>query len=307
MVFAMKQRIIAILLLLSVLCCAAALGEENDPTAARSDVEAAVRELLKEPWLPSDAVFNCEPVGGLWRLGLTRGNEALAEMYVDGDREAFVACYLTAGYAMPGLSDLTADRLKAAPEDLEEGGALVDEAEAIFTRLRGGELESMEAARCEYRISGDDWLYGLEKPGEQLSAVLILRVPEEDDASPQMLAYVDLHHNRDVRYPGCLSIDEALRAAVEACGQQYGRDTAEQLQMENAVMVVGCGESYSMAYEETGDAPETPFWTVSLLDMRAQPDTPDYDGSIELYRYHILLSPFSGEVLEIWTEDFGWG
>ena len=39
----------------------------------------------------------------------------------------------------------------------------------------------------------------------------------------------------------------------------------------------------------------------------AQPDSLSYDESVELYRYHILLNPFNGEILEVWTEDFGWG
>ncbi len=306
MVDYMKLRIIAMLLLLSLMFVVAAPGEEKDLPANREDVETAVRELLKEPWFPSDALFNCAPVGGLWRAGLTRGNEALGELFVDGDLEELVACYRMAGYALPDLTELMKNRQKASREDLEEGGVYRDEAEAIFIRLRGRALEPNESVCCEYRVSGREWLFGLEYPGEELGAVLILRVAEED-APLQMLAYVDMHHNRDVRYPGCLSIDEAVTAAMTACEKAYGRETAACLQMENAAMVVGNAESYSMAYEETGIAPQAPFWTIALLDMRAQPDSLSYDEDVEYFRYHILVNPFDGEILEIWTEDFGWG
>ena len=303
----MKTRLMAILMILSLLCCAAALGEESGLLATRENVEAAVRELLSEPWLPQDAAFNCTPQDGVWRVGLTRGNEALAEMYVDGDWEAFIAGYLTAGYVMPGLSELMKGREQASPDELEEGGVYRDEAEAVFTRLRGSTLESMETVRCEFRLSDQEWVFGLERPGEELCAVLILRQPEDENGPLRMMAYVDMCHNWNIRYPGCISIDEAADAAVKACGMAYDQDAAQYLQMENAVMIVGDAAFYSMAYDETGTAPEVPFWMVVLLDMRAQPDSLTYDESVGIYRYHILVNPFDGEIMEIWTEDFGWG
>lgn len=307
MVNPMKYRIIATLLLLSMMLCSTALGAEKGMAATSQDAEATVRDLLKEPWLPSDVTFNCEAVDGFWRSGLSRGNEAVGELFVDGNRAQSFVYIRMADCELPELKELVKGRQRATREDLETGAAYRDEAKAIFLRLRGTDPEPNETVACEYRISVNEWLFGLEYPGEQLGAVLILRAPEDKSGPLQLRAYVDMHRNRSARYPGCQSIDQIVAASLAACEKDFGRETAAQLQLENAVMVVGNAVSYSMAYGETGIAPQVPFWTVSLLDMRAQPDSPDYDEQVELYRYHILVNPFDGEILEIWTEDFGWG
>ena len=302
----MKQRILAFLMILCVMAWAAA--GQAEPAAEHEPVEAIVRGLLNETWLADGAAFACEPGDGLWHVHLTRDGAAAGEMALDGDWEDFVALYQADGYSMPDLKDLTSGRAAAAPEDRAAGDARLKEAETIFARLRGGELLEQEFVRTEYRLSGQDWVYGLEMIGEQMNAVLILRVPEEGaDGGVQLMAYVDLDHNWDVRYTGCLSIGEAYELALKAVAPHFEGDAAEYLQMENASMVLGQAENYSMDFEQTGIAPEVPFWTVSLLDMRAWPESTGYDEAVEIYRYHVLLNPFNGDVLETWTEDFGWG
>jgi hypothetical protein len=115
-------------------------------------------------------------------------------------------------------------------------------------------------------------------------AILIARTSENPNETPELMAYVDMDFNWDVRYDGYISLGEAYEMAYTVC-----RDKWSSLPEEHIVM----GESWFILFdtfgcydENEGDIPEgfiEPLWVIEIQDQRADPTLECYDPSLSFF------------------------
>ena len=129
---------------------------------------------------------------------------------------------------------------------------------------------------------------------------MIARTSENPNETPELMAYVDMDFNWDVRYDGYISLGEAYEMAYKVC-----RDKWSNLPEEHIVM----GESWFILFDTFGsydeneeDIPEgfvEPLWVIEIQDQRADPTLECYDPSLSFFTYPVLIDPSNGDVVEI--------
>ena len=171
-------------------------------------------------------------------------------------------------------------------------------AEEVFSTFRGS-LDSDYPVNCIAQMADNCILISFGEVSEAI-AVLIARTSENPNETPELMAYVDMDFNWDVRYDGYISLGEAYEMAYTVC-----RDKWSSLPEEHIVM----GESWFILFdtfgcydENEGDIPEgfiEPLWVIEIQDQRADPMLECYDPSLSFFTYPVLIDPSNGDVVEI--------
>lgn len=284
-------------LLLAAILLTAVVGFANAEFngGVPEEIQQSARKFFEEPWMPQGMTLVCARGEDLWRIEAydSEGAEPDAVLELDAEYAEFAVTFHRAGTTLPPLR-IDPDTL---PGQETTGWARRGAATLLFKRLRADVESAAAEARCLQDLGDECWLYGLEAYGE-LDAVLVLRISERENGIPQLMAYADLDFNWAGRYDGCISIGEAIDAAQAAVAVRYDPEgalaLADHLTIEDIALIVWDAESVS----EQETPPEAPFWIVTMLDQRADPQEQRYDSSLEFYRYHVLVDPQTGEVLE---------
>ena len=215
-------------------------------------------------------------------------------MQIDGDNEDLVVYYRKAAYELPVLNHIGEQIIPK--NGLTETG--IKWAEEVFSTFRGS-LDSNYPVNCIAQMADNCILISFGEVSEAI-AVLIARTSENPNETPELMAYVDMDFNWDVRYDGYISLGEAYEMAYTVC-----RDKWSSLPEEHIVM----GESWFILFdtfgcydENEGDIPEgfiEPLWVIEIQDQRADPTLECYDPSLSFFTYPVLIDPSNGDVVEI--------
>ena len=215
-------------------------------------------------------------------------------MQIDGDNEDIVVYYRKATYELPALNCIGEQII---PKDGLTGTG-IKWAEEVFCTFRGS-LDSNYPVNCIAQMADNCILISFGEVNEAI-AILIARTSENPNETPELMAYVDMDFNWDVRYDGYISLGEAYEMAYTVC-----RDKWSSLPEEHIVM----GESWFILFDTFGsydeneeDIPEgfiEPLWVIEIQDQRADPTLECYDPSLSFFTYPVLIDPSNGDVVEI--------
>ena len=264
--------------------------------ARKENVYETAKQIFAISWMPKDTEISVLDEGyGLWNIQAKDGtNSILAYMQIDGDNEDIVVYYRKATYELPALNCIGEQII---PKDGLTGTG-IKWAEEVFCTFRGS-LDSDYPVNCIAQVADNCILISFGEVSEAI-AILIAKTSENPNETPELMAYVDMDFNWDVRYDGYISLGEAYEMAYTVC-----RDKWSSLPEEHIVM----GESWFILFdtfgcydENEGDIPEgfiEPLWVIEIQDQRADPTLECYDPSLSFFTYPVLIDPSNGDVVEI--------
>ena len=264
--------------------------------ARKNAAYETAEQIFAISWMPKDTEISVLDEGiGLWNIqAKDRTDNILAYMQIDGDNEDLVVYYRKAAYELPVLNHIGEQIIPK--NGLTETG--IKWAEEVFSTFRGS-LDSNYPVNCIAQMPDNCILISFGEVNEAI-AILIARTSENPNETPELMAYVDMAFNWDVRYDGYISLGEAYEMAYTVC-----RDKWSNLPEEHIVM----GESWFILFdtfgyydEDEGDIPEgfiEPLWVIEIQDQRADPTLECYDPSLSFFTYPVLIDPSNGDVVEI--------
>jgi len=286
----------ALIMLLSVSIVFAEKDAPDSRIARKNAVYETAEQIFTISWMPKDTEISVLDEGiGLWNIqAKDRTDNILAYMQIDGDNEDLVVYYRKAAYELPVLNHIGEQIIPK--NGLTETG--IKWAEEVFRTFRGS-LDSNYPVNCIAQMPDNCILISFGEVSEAI-AILIARTSENPNETPELMAYVDMDFNWDVRYDGYISLGEAYEMAYTVC-----RDKWSSLPEEHIVM----GESWFILFdtfgcydENEGDIPEgfiEPLWVIEIQDQRADPTLECYDPSLSFFTYPVLIDPSNGDVVEI--------
>ena len=290
------MRKLFVLLLAMMLLLSAADAEENESEsysylATEDGVMKTASQAFASPWMPRDIKITASTENGLWvvRAQQKDTDEQLAIMQIDCDNEECIVYYRLSSYELPSLNDI---RYEIPFNDSESNTRSGNEwAEEIFRTYRGG-FESSGKVIGTVDLQDQCRLFAIGTQ-DTADAVLIAKIPETQDASPTLLAYVDFSCNWEVCYDGYISLGEAYRIANEACAQRFEKLNPEDpLMLDYSAFILFDSDTH---YEGSSDL-TNPVWLILLVDHRADPSFGSFDPSVEFFRYPVLINPENGEI-----------
>ena len=294
----MKRLLLLLTVLIMLLSVSIVFAEKDAPDsriARKNAVYETAEQIFAISWMPKDTEISVLDDGiGLWNIQAMDGDDNIAYMQIDGDNEDLVVYYRKAVYELPVLNHIGEQII---PKDgLTETG--IKWAEEVFSTFRGS-LDSNYPVNCIAQMADNCILISFGEVNEAI-AILIARTSENPNETPELMAYVDMDFNWDVRYDGYISLGEAYEMAYTVC-----RDKWSSLPEEHIVM----GESWFILFdtfgcydENEGDIPEgfiEPLWVIEIQDQRADPTLECYDPSLSFFTYPVLIDPSNGDVVEI--------
>ena len=294
----MKRLLLLLAALIMILSASVAFAEEDAPdsrVAKKNNVYETAEQIFAISWMPKDTEISVLDDGiGLWNIQAMDGDDNIAYMQIDGDNEDLVVYYRKAVYELPVLNHI-------GEQIIPKNGLTETEikwAEEVFSTFRGS-LDSNYPVNCIAQMADNCILISFGEVNEAI-AILIARTSENPNETPELMAYVDMDFNWDVRYDGYISLGEAYEMAYKVC-----RDKWSNLPEEHIVM----GESWFILFdtfgyydEDEGDIPEgfiEPLWVIEIQDQRADPTLECYDPSLSFFTYPVLIDPSNGDVVEI--------
>ena len=294
----MKRLLLLLAALIMILSASVAFAEEDAPdsrVAKKNNVYETAEQIFAISWMPKDTEISVLDDGiGLWNIQAMDGDDNIAYMQIDGDNEDLVVYYRKAVYELPVLNHIGEQIIPK--NGLTETG--IKWAEEVFSTFRGS-LDSNYPVNCIAQMADNCILISFGEVNEAI-AILIARTSENPNETPELMAYVDMDFNWDVRYDGYISLGEAYEMAYTVC-----RDKWSSLPEEHIVM----GESWFILFdtfgcydENEGDIPEgfiEPLWVIEIQDQRADPTLECYDPSLSFFTYPVLIDPSNGDVVEI--------
>ncbi len=308
------KRLLMFFLVFALLCGNAA-AEKEIPAA----VQEAVLDIMDCDWIPADAVPEIlEKAEGetYYTVRLVDGQtrETVAVMRVDDLETHRILYYRLADYIMPAWLrsdalfgfDLDADEYLAWHElDKRWNGW----AGSVISSFAGVDALHPHLLHCADRDFG---VYTIEDPHGDLTAALIIRLPQADQESPEVAAYADVRTNPSSGYDGCLTGAQAESAGLDALRDRFGDDAADHLQLEDRTMLIF---DYSLFIEDDRDPDEAenaydPLWMLYYTDLRANWDESSYvPGYEDAYAYQVYLDAATGEIIWICEEpeEYGYG
>lgn len=289
------MRKLFVLLLAMMLLLSAADAEENESEpysylATEDDVMKTASQAFASPWMPRDIKITASPENGLWvvRAQQKDTDEQLAIMQIDCDNDECIVYYRLSSYELPSLNHIRYEISNDSKSNTRSGS---EWAEEIFRAYRGG-FESSGKVIGTVDLKDQCRLFAIGTQ-DTADAVLIAKIPETQDASPTLLAYVDFSCNWEVRYDGYISLGEAYRIANEACLQRFEElDPEDSLVLDDSAFVLFDSDTH---YEGSSDL-TNPVWIILLVDQRADPSLELFDPSVEFFRYPVLVNPENGEI-----------
>lgn len=294
----MKRLLLLLAALIMILSASVAFAEEDAPdsrVAKKNNVYETAEQIFAISWMPKDTAISVLDDGiGLWNIQAMDGDDNIAYMQIDGDNEDLVVYYRKAVYELPVLNHIGEQIIPK--NGLTETG--IKWAEEVFHTFRGS-LDSNYPVNCIAQMPDNCILISFGEVSEAI-AILIARTSENPNETPELMAYVDMDFNWDVRYDGYISLGEAYEMAYKVC-----RDKWSNLPEEHIVM----GESWFILFDTFGsydeneeDIPEgfiEPLWVIEIQDQRANPTLECYDPSLSFFTYPVLIDPSNGDVVEI--------
>ena len=244
--------------------------------ARKENVYETAKQIFAISWMPKDTEISVLDEGyGLWNIQAKDGtNSILAYMQIDGDNEDIVVYYRKATYELPALNCIGEQII---PKDGLTGTG-IKWAEEVFCTFRGS-LDSDYPVNCIAQVADNCILISFGEVSEAI-AILIAKTSENPNETPELMAYVDMDFNWDVRYDGYISLGDIVM-----------------------------GESWFILFdtfgyydEDEGDIPEgfiEPLWVIEIQDQRADPTLECYDPSLSFFTYPVLIDPSNGDVVEI--------
>ena len=264
--------------------------------ARKENVYETAKQIFAISWMPKDTEISVLDEGyGLWNIQAKDGiNSILAYMQIDGDNEDIVVYYRKATYELPALNCIGEQII---PKDGLTGTG-IKWAEEVFCTFRGS-LDSDYPVNCIAQVADNCILISFGEVSEAI-AILIAKTSENPNETPELMAYVDMDFNWDVRYDGYISLGEAYEMAYTVC-----RDKWSSLPEEHIVI----GESWFILFDTFGSYDENeenipegfiePLWVIEIRDQRADPTLECYDPSLSFFTYPVLIDPSNGDVVEI--------
>ena len=295
----MKRLLLLLTVLIMLLSVSIVFAEKDAPDsriARKNAVYETAEQIFAISWMPKDTEISVLDEGiGLWNIqAKDRTDNILAYMQIDGDNEDLVVYYRKAAYELPVLNHIGEQIIPK--NGLTETG--IKWAEEVFSTFRGS-LDSNYPVNCIAQMPDNCILISFGEVSEAI-AILIARTSENPNETPELMAYVDMDFNWDVRYDGYISLGEAYEMAYTVC-----RDKWSNLPEEHIVM----GESWFILFDTFGsydeneeDIPEgfvEPLWVIEIQDQRADPTLECYDPSLSFFTYPVLIDPSNGDVVEI--------
>ena len=264
--------------------------------ARKENVYETAKQIFAISWLPKDTEISVLDEGyGLWNIQAKDGtNSILAYMQIDGDNEDLVVYYRKATYELPALNCIGEQII---PKDGLTGTG-IKWAEEVFCTFRGS-LDSDYPVNCIAQVADNCILISFGEVSEAI-AILIAKTSENPNETPELMAYVDMDFNWDVRYDGYISLGEAYEMAYTVCRDKWSSLPEDHIVMGESSFILF--DTFGYYDEDEGDIPEgfvEPLWVIEIQDQRADPTLECYDPSLSFFTYPVLIDPSNGDVVEI--------
>lgn len=264
--------------------------------ARKENVYETAKQIFAISWMPKDTEISVLDEGyGLWNIQAKDGtNSILAYMQIDGDNEDIVVYYRKATYELPALNCIGEQII---PKDGLTGTG-IKWAEEVFCTFRGS-LDSDYPVNCIAQVADNCILISFGEVSEAI-AILIAKTSENPNETPELMAYVDMDFNWDVRYDGYISLGEAYEMAYTVCRDKWSSLPEDHIVMGESSFILF--DTFGYYDEDEGDIPEgfvEPLWVIEIQDQRADPTLECYDPSLSFFTYPVLIDPSNGDVVEI--------
>lgn len=215
----MKRLLLLLAALIMILSVSVAFAEEDAPdsrVAKKNNVYETAEQIFAISWMPKDTEISVLDDGiGLWNIQAMDGDDSIAYMQIDGDNEDLVVYYRKAVYELPVLNHIGEQIIPK--NGLTETG--IKWAEEVFSTFRGS-LDSNYPVNCIAQMADNCILISFGEVNEAI-AIMIARTSENPNETPELMAYVDMDFNWDVRYDGYISLGEAYEMAYTVCRDKW--------------------------------------------------------------------------------------
>ena len=295
----MKRLLLLLTVLIMLLSVSIVFAEKDAPDsriARKNAVYETAEQIFAISWMPKDTEISVLDEGiGLWNIqAKDRTDNILAYMQIDGDNEDLVVYYRKAAYELPVLNHIGEQIIPK--NGLTETG--IKWAEEVFSTFRGS-LDSNYPVNCIAQMADNCILISFGEVNEAI-AILIARTSENPNETPELMAYVDMDFNWDVRYDGYISLGEAYEMAYTVCRDKWSSLPEDHIVMGESSFILF--DTFGCYDEDEGDIPEgfiEPLWVIEIQDQRADPTIECYDPSLSFFTYPVLIDPSNGDVVEI--------
>ena len=295
----MKRLLLLLTVLIMLLSVSIVFAEKDAPDsriARKNAVYETAEQIFAISWMPKDTEISVLDEGiGLWNIqAKDRTDNILAYMQIDGDNEDLVVYYRKAAYELPVLNHIGEQIIPK--NGLTETG--IKWAEEVFSTFRGS-LDSNYPVNCIAQMADNCILISFGEVNEAI-AILIARTSENPNETPELMAYVDMDFNWDVRYDGYISLGEAYEMAYTVCRDKWSSLPEDHIVMGESSFILF--DTFGCYDEDEGDIPEgfiEPLWVIEIQDQRADPTLECYDPSLSFFTYPVLIDPSNGDVVEI--------
>ena len=218
--------------------------------ARKENVYETAKQIFAISWMPKDTEISVLDEGyGLWNIQAKDGtNSILAYMQIDGDNEDIVVYYRKATYELPALNCIGEQII---PKDGLTGTG-IKWAEEVFCTFRGS-LDSDYPVNCIAQVADNCILISFGEVSEAI-AILIAKTSENPNETPELMAYVDMDFNWDVRYDGYISLGEAYEMAYTVCRDKWSSLPEDHIVMGESSFILF--DTFGYYDEDEGDIPE---------------------------------------------------